>query len=215
MRSNYNGIIHIFWSTNKFGANIECLHVTKSKGKIMAKKKASDVTKPEVEQTMGEPNPIIPKESPENMAYSNEMEEPTTKVLLGDEYTNKDYKEFKEAGDRVVEKIDNRTANKYGEGDHGPHGCLVKNTEEAKANTPDLETVGNCDSFKLLFKAGSRSQGWIKSTKALPIPGRGVVLQVTTQQRNKDGSISMVAEALTFVPGAKVVEDINGGNRLA
>jgi hypothetical protein len=43
----------------------------------------------------------------------------------------------------------------------------------------------------------------MKSTKAMEIPGSGCVVQVTTQQRNLDGSYS-VAEALTYVPYTKI-----------
>jgi len=55
----------------------------------------------------------------------------------------------------------------------------------------------------------------MKSTKAMLVPG-GTVIQVTTQQRNPDGSYA-VAEALTFVPGRglAIVPDDNGGHRLA
>ena len=41
----------------------------------------------------------------------------------------------------------------------------------------------------------------------------GCVVQVTTQQRNPDGSYT-VAEALTFVPDTNVVSDDNGGRKL-
>ncbi|MFQ5589577.1 MAG: hypothetical protein ACE5HE_00300 [Phycisphaerae bacterium] len=52
----------------------------------------------------------------------------------------------------------------------------------------------------------------MKSTKAMEIPG-GCIVQVTTQQRNPDGSYS-VAEALTFVPGVYIRNDINSGRKL-
>lgn len=72
----------------------------------------------------------------------------------------------------------------------------------AHKQVSDLEVVGNGDAFALLLKASSKKQGWMKSTKAMQVPG-GALVQVTTQQRNPDGSYA-VAEALTFVPGAKV-----------
>ena len=40
--------------------------------------------------------------------------------------------------------------------------------------------------------------------------GRDVVVQVTTQQRNPDGSYS-IAEALTTVPNAEIVEFVENG----
>jgi len=83
----------------------------------------------------------------------------------------------------------------------------------AKKNVPDLVVVGNGDTFKLLCKASSQSEGWMKSTKAMEIPGLGCVVQVTTHQRNHDGTNS-VAEALVYVPDCKIVEDVDGGRKL-
>ena len=84
---------------------------------------------------------------------------------------------------------------------------------EARTNVPDIKVVGEGDTFLLLCKASSQNEGWMKSTKAMEIPSVGCVVQVTTQQRNPDGSYA-VAEALTFVPGTRVVGDINGGRML-
>jgi len=83
----------------------------------------------------------------------------------------------------------------------------------AKINVPDIKVVGNGDMFQLLCKASSQNEGWMKSTKAMEVTG-GCVVQVTTQQRNLDGSYSL-AEALTFVPGVRIVEDINSGRKLS
>jgi hypothetical protein len=82
----------------------------------------------------------------------------------------------------------------------------------AKINVPDILVVGNGDTFKLLCKASSQNEGWMKSTKAMEVTG-GCVIQVTTQQRNSDGSYA-VAEALTFVPGVIIADDINNGRKL-
>jgi hypothetical protein len=41
----------------------------------------------------------------------------------------------------------------------------------------------------------------------------GCVVQVTTQQKNIDGTYSL-AEALTFVPSVKIADDENGGRKL-
>ena len=84
----------------------------------------------------------------------------------------------------------------------------------ARQNVKDIRVVGNGDMFKLLCKASSEAEGWMKSTKAMEIPGVGCVVQVTTQQRNEDGSYS-VAEAAAFVPSVEIVDDENGGRRLA
>ena len=83
----------------------------------------------------------------------------------------------------------------------------------ARQNVKDIVVVGNGDMFCLLCKASSQAEGWMKSTKAMEVPG-GCVVQVTTHQRNHDGTNS-VAEALAFVPGVKIVGDVNNGRRLA
>ena len=83
----------------------------------------------------------------------------------------------------------------------------------AKQNVPDINIVGNGDSFKLLFKASSEKEGWMKSTKAMEVEGEGCVVYVTTQQRNPDGSYS-VAESVAYIPGTKIIDDINDGRKL-
>jgi hypothetical protein len=79
----------------------------------------------------------------------------------------------------------------------------------ARVNVKDIKVVGNGDMFALLCKASSQEEGWMKSTKAMQTE-HGCVVQVTTQQRNPDGSYA-VAEALTYVPGVQIVDD-QGGN---
>ncbi len=76
--------------------------------------------------------------------------------------------------------------------------------KSTKKKVSDVKLFGNGDLFKLLSKASSEREGWMKSTKAMDT-GNGCVVQVTTQQRNPDGSYS-VAEALTFVPDVKIEE---------
>lgn len=82
----------------------------------------------------------------------------------------------------------------------------------ARQNVEDIKVVGNGDMFRLLCKASSENEGWMKSTKACEVPG-GCIIQVTTQQRNHDGSYA-VAEALSFVPGVKITDDENNGRKL-
>ena len=77
----------------------------------------------------------------------------------------------------------------------------------ATKNVRDIKFWGNGDLFKLLSKASSESERWMKSTKAMQ-SGSGCVVQVTTQQRNPDGSYS-VAEALTYVPKVEIEEHEN------
>ena len=79
----------------------------------------------------------------------------------------------------------------------------------ASKNVSDLVVFGNGDTFKLICKASSQAEGWMKSTKAMEIEGVGCVIQVTTQQGNQ------IAEALTFVRGVRIQEFYNGGKGVA
>jgi hypothetical protein len=76
----------------------------------------------------------------------------------------------------------------------------------ARKNVKDIKFWGDGDTFRLISKASSEAEGWMKSTKAMPA-GSSVVVQVTTQQRNADGSYS-IAEALTTVPNAIIAEHV-------
>jgi len=82
------------------------------------------------------------------------------------------------------------------------HTKSVGNTEAsgAKDNVKDIVFWGNGDTWKLISKASSKAEGWLKSTKALEIKGAGCLVQVTTQQGDN------VAEAVTFVPSVVIVE---------
>lgn len=80
--------------------------------------------------------------------------------------------------------------------------------KDVKERVPDVQVTGNGDMFKLLCKASSKSEKWMKSCKAMEIEGVGCVVQVTTQQGKN------VAEALTFVPYVAIVDDTNGGRKL-
>lgn len=71
----------------------------------------------------------------------------------------------------------------------------VTDTADAKTKISDIEVTGNPDAWQLICKASSKSQGWMKSTKAMTLEN-GLLVQVSTQTREG------VAEALTFVPCA-------------
>lgn len=77
------------------------------------------------------------------------------------------------------------------------------NASRASVNVKDIIFWGNGDTFKLISKASSKEEGWMKSTKAMEIEGLGCVVQVTTQQDTN------VAEALVFVPFAKIEESFD------
>ena len=81
---------------------------------------------------------------------------------------------------------------------------LINTTaSQAKDNVKDIIFWGDGDAFKLISKASSVAEGWMKSTKAMEIEDVGCVVQVTTQQGLN------VSEALTFVPGVKIQEEYN------
>jgi hypothetical protein len=73
----------------------------------------------------------------------------------------------------------------------------VQATEKVK----DIEFWGDGDTFKLISKASSKKEGWMKSTKVMEIQGAGCLVQVTTQQG------SNVAEAVTFIPRVRLHEE--------
>ena len=87
----------------------------------------------------------------------------------------------------------------------------VTSAEDAKRKIPDLKVYGDAYTWVCLCKASSESQGWMKSTKVMNVPG-GCVVQVTTQQINDASMLpnNTIAEALTYVPGAKIKTDIDG-----
>lgn len=69
-----------------------------------------------------------------------------------------------------------------------------QNTAAAAATTTDIKVFGNPDIWKLVCKASSQQQGWMKSTKVMNVDG-GCIIQVSTQVGENP------AEALVFVPG--------------
>jgi pyruvate/2-oxoglutarate dehydrogenase complex dihydrolipoamide acyltransferase (E2) component len=83
----------------------------------------------------------------------------------------------------------------------------ISEVKGAKANISDLVVYGDGDTFRLLCKASSQDQGWMKSTKVCNV-AEGCIVQVTTQQRNPDGSYA-VAEAVTYVPGVMIDIEAN------
>ncbi len=78
--------------------------------------------------------------------------------------------------------------------------------DKAKENVKDIVFFGNGDTFKLISKASSKNEGWMKSSKAMQIDGVGCVVQVTTQQGDN------IAEAVCYVPWVKIheIKDENG-----
>jgi hypothetical protein len=83
-------------------------------------------------------------------------------------------------------------------------------TRTADLRTPALKTFGNADAFKLLFKVAG--DDFVKSTKAMQVEG-GCLVQVSTRERGPNGWA--VAEALTFVPAARIVEELDDEGKVA
>ncbi len=82
------------------------------------------------------------------------------------------------------------------------------NTEDAiKKDGGAPVVVGNPDHWQLLSKFVSSDKSIAKSTKAMDCPG-GCIIQVTTKEAGA------IAESLCYVPGAAIVDDVNGGKRL-
>jgi hypothetical protein len=90
------------------------------------------------------------------------------------------------------------------------HTRFGKVTTKTADLPQEVKIVGNPDRFVLLFKAAATT--WTKSTKAMEV-GTGCLVQVTTEQLNADGSVS-VAEAVTFVPDITINDDERSGKRL-
>jgi len=78
----------------------------------------------------------------------------------------------------------------------------------ARKNVKDIVFFGDGDTFKLISKASSQEEGWMKSTKAMEIKHVGCVVQVTTQQGEN------IAEAITFVPGVRIEEKAKEGGEV-
>lgn len=80
---------------------------------------------------------------------------------------------------------------------------LITSTEEWMQTENNDEIYGDPNHFVVLFKVVSDNLK--KSTKAMQLKN-GCIIQVTTERRSPDGAWS-VAEAVSFVPDAKIVKD--------
>ena len=69
-----------------------------------------------------------------------------------------------------------------------------------RKNVPDVQFWGDGDTWKLICKAWSEDEEWMKSTKAMEIPEVGCLVQVTTQNEE------LPAESVVFVPGVRIEE---------
>lgn len=85
----------------------------------------------------------------------------------------------------------------------------VTSAVDLQQKVSDVKVFGNPDAWQLLCKASSESQGWMKSTKVMEAANAGVFLQVTTQQKNPDGSWA-IAESVTFAPDVIITRNALG-----
>lgn len=72
--------------------------------------------------------------------------------------------------------------------------------------------VGDPNRWQLLSKFISTDQKNIRSTEAMFV-GTGCLVRVVTKE-NGDFSLSLISETLTYVPGVRMIDDINGGLKL-
>ena len=73
--------------------------------------------------------------------------------------------------------------------------------ETASKNVKDIQFWGEKNQWKLINKAWSKKEKWMKSTKAMEIEGYGCLVQISTQQDDN------VAESITFIPGITIQEE--------
>lgn len=93
----------------------------------------------------------------------------------------------------------------------------ISNSHGAAANIKDLVLYGDPDAWICIAKASSEAQGFMKSTKAMNVPGLGVLVQVTTMQKElppaglvESDEVFHTSEALAFVPDAIINHTVTG-----
>lgn len=84
----------------------------------------------------------------------------------------------------------------------------VSNTTPKQAAQSGVEFLGDPNKWVVLHKAWNADEGWMRSTKALEIPGVGCMVQVSTLEKDK------IAESVCFVPDVGITADSNGGRKL-
>ena len=80
----------------------------------------------------------------------------------------------------------------------------ISDSKGAQANIPDLVIFGDPDKWKLLCKASSKAEGWMKTTKVMTLKGNIHVIQTETQQKNPNGSYAL-SQALAVVNGVREI----------
>ncbi len=80
----------------------------------------------------------------------------------------------------------------------------------------DVQKLGpsGSDQSAWTFICKYEGKGSIEITKAMEIPGKGCMVQVTSMRFNEDRSCD-TAQALTFAPGVCIVKEFGGDYTLA
>jgi hypothetical protein len=78
-----------------------------------------------------------------------------------------------------------------------------------KAPKTHLEPAASPEAWQLINKVHSRTNGHLKSTHALEVPGAGCFLKVVTE-----GALSTSVESVCFAPGVSIRDDGHGGLKL-
>ena len=86
----------------------------------------------------------------------------------------------------------------------------AKEIQQAGMRAPVNDVTSFGDEWLKLSETVSTSRGYNTVTLAKEIVGMGTLINVNTQRRNGDGTWSL-AEAVTFVPGVKIMQDAEAG----
>jgi len=82
----------------------------------------------------------------------------------------------------------------------------MSRTDMTEAEESGIKTHGDPGAWVCICKAWNEKEGWMKSTKAMQVGSAGCLIQVTTQQKNPDGSHT-VAEAVCFAERVNLTVD--------
>ena len=93
-----------------------------------------------------------------------------------------------------------------------PKDLAISPDRPVETHVTDLVSFGDIHAWKLICKASSQSQGWMKTTKAMDMQGN-VLIQTETQQRNADGTYSL-SQSLAVVPGVRIEDQHDEAGKL-
>lgn len=82
----------------------------------------------------------------------------------------------------------------------------LSRTDMTEVEESGIKTYGDPGAWVCICKAWNEKEGWMKSTKAMQVGSAGCLIQVTTQQKNRDGSYTL-AEAVCFAERVNLTVD--------